>query len=109
MSALEVTSIEEALRRERATAPAPVLRRYASLVVEANPRIREPQENMSFEITTFYHGERINLAKNTSIEHRVTRMILCSEEERKLTWMRQKRIWLFIIQMELKACRNEYH
>ena len=35
-------------------------------------------------------------------------MIPRSEEERKLTWMRQKRIWLFV-QMELKACRDEYN
>ena len=45
----------------------------------------------------------------TFIEYRVPGMIPCSGEERKLTWMRQKkRIWLFM-QMELEACRDEYN
>ena len=47
VSASEVTPVEEALRRAQARVPAP--RRNASLGVEANPRDREPQANVSFE------------------------------------------------------------
>ena len=45
----DVTPIEEALRRARAPAPAPAPRNDTSLGVEANPRNRESQENVSFE------------------------------------------------------------
>ena len=53
VSATGVTPVEEVLRRARATAPAPASREDASLGVEANPRKREPQENVSFASTPF--------------------------------------------------------
>ena len=47
------------------------------------------------------------MVKMTSIEHRVSGIILCSEE-RKLMWMHETRIRLFT-QMALEACRDKYN
>ena len=98
MSAPEVTLVDKALRR--AQAPTPTSKRDANLRAEADPRSRELQDKVSLEssnLTKLYI-----LYKMTSIIHRARRTIPCSGEKKKLTWVRQKKIGLFI-QVEREA------
>ena len=50
---------------------------------------------------------RFNMVRELSVKMNFAKGIyVCSEEERKMVWMREVRIRLFL-QMQLEACRDE--